>query len=403
MRTPKVLTMIFANMPDIGKWQRRFLMMLLTTVFAIRGRATFTNLARFAPLHEQTFRRHFQKFFDWIEFNLAVLSLASSSEPGRLIGVMDCTFVSKSGKKTYGLDRFWSSTAAKAERGLEISVLALVQTGSSQSFTLDAAQTPPKLSVESSGGYSRIDFYMEQFTDCLSRAPEPLSGVRYFVADGNYAKTKVFACVFGHGRHLITRLRSDANLRYLYRGPRKKGPGAPKQYDGKVHFDDLNGFDYVGPIEDKPHVEIYTQKLNSPHFKRDFRVVVLVDTTSGSYVVLASTDCAQSARQVVRFYRLRFQIEFIFRDAKQFVGLTHCQARSQEKLDFHFNMSFAAVNLARLEILLYHEGLSLNSYIRRAYNRWFARELLARLGLKRRFGLNHPKVQQVVRMGSMAG
>jgi hypothetical protein len=37
-------------------------------------------------------------------------------------------------------------------------------------------------------------------------------------------------------------------------------------------------------------------------------------------------------------YRLRFQIEFLYRDAKQFTGLNDCQARSPSKLNFH-NMS----------------------------------------------------------------
>ena len=64
MRTPAVLSMIFANMPDISKWRRRFLTVLFTTIFAIRGRVTFTNLARYSPLHEHTFRRHFRSFFD---------------------------------------------------------------------------------------------------------------------------------------------------------------------------------------------------------------------------------------------------------------------------------------------------------------------------------------------------
>lgn len=404
MRTRKVLTMIFANMAPISKWQRQFLTVLLTTIFAIRGRVNFTNLARFSPCCEQTFRRHFQKLFDWIEFNLAVLALAPTG-PGRstLIGAIDCTFISKTGKNTYGLDRFWSSCHNSNRRGLEVSVLALIRTESRETFPLDAAQTPPGLTKAEESDYSRIDFYLEQVTDCLRRTPERLERVQYFVADGNYAKVKVLTCMSTCGRDLITRLRSDANLRYLYTGPRKNGPGAPKQYDGKVHFDDLRRFDYVGALCDRPQVDLYTKRLNSPHFKRDFRVVVLVDTTSGSYVVLASTDCSQSARQVVRFYRLRFQIELLFRDAKQFAGLCHCQARSQKKLDFHFNMSLAAINVARLESVLYHEGLSLNSYVRRAYNRWLVGQLLSKLGLTDRFPLNHTRVRQVVRMGSMTG
>jgi len=398
MRTPKVLSLIFANMPAISKWQRRFIITLLTTVFALRGRLTFTNLSRFSPLHEQTFRRHFEKFFDWIAFNLTVLSLAPSSKTGQIIGALDCTFVAKSGKKTYGLDRFWSSSLSKAERGLEVSVVALIETQTRQRFALDAAQTPPNLSQTADESYSRIDFYMEQFSDCVRALPE----VTYFVADGYYAKEKVFSAMTGQDRYLITRLRSDANLRYLYQGPRKKGPGAPKRYDGKVRFDDLSRFDYLGGLDDKRHIDLYSKRLNSPHFKRDFRVVVLVNTRDNSYVVLASTDTGQSAREVVRFYRLRFQIELLFRDAKQFAGLCHCQARSQEKLDFHFNVSLAAVNVARLEMLLSDEVISLTSYVRQAYNGWLVGHLLSQLGLRRRFGLNHPQVERVIHMGSIA-
>ena len=45
----------------VGFWQRQFLEELFRTVFALRGRVNFTNLARFSPLHEQTFRRHFRR------------------------------------------------------------------------------------------------------------------------------------------------------------------------------------------------------------------------------------------------------------------------------------------------------------------------------------------------------
>ena len=47
------------------------------------------------------------------------------------------------------------------------------------------------------------------------------------------------------------------------------------------------------------------------------------------------------------FYKSRFQIEFLFRDAKQFVGLTHCQARNENKLHFHFNASLSTVSIAK--------------------------------------------------------
>ena len=403
MRTPeeassKVLSMIFDSMPSISKWQRRFLSVLFRTVFAIRGRVNFTNLARFCSLHEHTFRRHFAKGFDWLCFNKALVGLASG--PDALIGAIDCTFLPKSGTETYGLDRFWSGAAGRTERGLEASVMALIRTDSGEAFAVGARQTPSGLTdqKESNASRTRVDFYMEQLTGYLARLGQM---VRYVVADGYYAKTKVFDAVRQSDHHLITKLRSDANLRYFYTGPQREGPGRPKTYDGKVCFEDLSRFDYAGRLDDKPHVGVYTKKLNSAHFGRDFRVVVLVDTAAKSYVVLASTDCDLAAQKIVQFYRLRFQIELIFRDAKQFAGLTHCQARSREKLVFHLNMSLAAINLARLRISRSEEAMSITNCVRRAYNRWLVGHLLSRLGLRARFGLNHPRVRQVIRMGSM--
>lgn len=88
------------------------------------------------------------------------------------------------------------------------------------------------------------------------------------------------------------------------------------------------------------------------------------------------------ARKIVRYYRSRFQIEFLYRDAKQHCGLTTCQARSENKLNFHFNAALTAVNLAKIEWLntrksedeqfsmsniktMYNNDLLLNLFIRR--------------------------------------
>lgn len=48
-------------------------------------------------------------------------------------------------------------------------------------------------------------------------------------------------------------------------------------------------------------------------------------------MVLASTDTAPEGKELYRLYRVRFQIEFSFRDAKQFTGLLNCQARDSEE------------------------------------------------------------------------
>ncbi|MBK8390415.1 MAG: transposase [Saprospiraceae bacterium] len=53
-----------------------------------------------------------------------------------------------------------------------------------------------------------------------------------------------------------------------------------------------------------------------------------------------STNLERDAMQVVRYYKARFQMEFNFRDAKQFTGLTNCQARAEEKITFSFQCYF---------------------------------------------------------------
>ena len=58
--------------------------------------------------------------------------------------------------------------------------------------------------------------------------------------------------------------------------------------------------------------------------------------------LLFSTDIHLPPEQIVEYYQARFQIEFIFRDAKQFTGLSDCQARHLPRLDFHFNASLIA-------------------------------------------------------------
>ena len=395
MLTQDVLAFILSKMTQVythklSKPRRDFLIELFRTLFAMRGRVNFTNLARFSRYSEQTFRRHFARCFDWVSFNLTIVRLRyHPAEP--MIGVFDCSYLPKSGTKTYGLDRFFSHVAKARRPGLEVSILGCIAVLSRRVWTLDATQTPPGLSEQSAAPYSRIDFYLEQILDCLGVLPK----VQYWVGDGYYAKHKVFNTLTGAGKHLITRLRSDANLRLVVAPERRRG-----RYGGKLLLGPWHQWEPVGRLDALPHVHLYTAWANSAHFKRDLRVVALVSERDGSYVILCSTDINQSADEVVQYYRLRYQLEFVIRDAKQFVGLSHCQARDQDKLDFHLNMSLAGVNVARL--LCQQRQCSFNTLIREHYNRYVVEQLLDELGLKAEFDLKHPRIRRVIEIGSMA-
>jgi hypothetical protein len=344
------ITYIFAKMriihnSKVGAWQRRFLQELLRTLFAMRGRVNFTNLARYSRLCEQTFRRYFRKAFDWVAFNLVIFRLRRHPvEP--LIGAFDCTFLPKSGKKTWGLGHFFSSAAGKNKRGLEVSILGAITTKSREPVGLDATQTP-SISASKKAGYSRVDFYCEQLLDLAPRLRKAGLPIGHWVGDGYYAKKKVLEAIDAIGADLVTRLRSDANLRYLPEADRKIEKSGDK-IDWNAPDRLRRRFDQIGCLADKPEIKVLTTIAYSPHFDRALRIVLLVRADFSEQVVFCSTDIEQPADQVAEYYRLRYQLEFVIRDAKQHTGLTDCQARSEEKIDFHLNMSVAAVGLLRL-------------------------------------------------------
>lgn len=83
-------------------------------------------------------------------------------------------------------------------------------------------------------------FILSRLWICTTNLPTPLAnlGVSCWVGNRFSAKQNVFDTVTGLGGDLISRLRSDANLRYLYTGPPKDRPGRPKQYDGNIDWND---------------------------------------------------------------------------------------------------------------------------------------------------------------------
>lgn len=98
----------------------------MTTSLVVCGKVNFTNLSRYSHLNEKTYRRHFAETFAFTEFNIELVQAART--PGHpLLAVMDCSFVTKSGKVTEGIDYYWNGCNSRVERGLEISVIGLVK------------------------------------------------------------------------------------------------------------------------------------------------------------------------------------------------------------------------------------------------------------------------------------
>lgn len=361
----RLLQSILARLP-MTKPQRTFLAHFFGLVLLMPGRITFRNLSRYSPSHEKTFARWYATGMEWASLNKAAITDVVPADHAQTL-VMDASFIPKSGKQTYGLDRFWNSTHSRTEQGLELSAVAWLDVTNNCAYCLHVAQTPPA-AHEANADATRIDFSVDHLTRIVTQ--QDLAHLRYVVTDGYYSKKKFLDGVRALGLHQIGKLRADANPRYLYSGPQWSGPGRPKTYDGKVHWAQLARLAALATGEE--YLVLYHQVVNHVQFKRDLCVVLLVDTRSQRQAVLFSTDVTLDALTLYRYYKARFQIEFLFRDAKQFMGLTDCQVRSQAKLAFHFNASLTAVTLAKLDAQQQRGNtdrpLSMASLKRRAFN-----------------------------------
>jgi hypothetical protein len=330
---------LLAQMDGMTPVRQKFLGHIFILFLSLRSRLTFVNMARYGTYSEKTYRTHFALPFDFFAFNTR--SILQTCSAHRLL-VADCTFIPKSGKHTPNRGKFWNGCVSKALPGLELSTLAVVDCETNTAFHLESLHTPGSLP----DAESRIDFYVKQITD---RASQLKALADYLVYDGAAGKQKfVDGIVTNTDLHLISKLRKDADLRYLYHGPRTGQPGRPKQYAGKINCRQIDPSCFEICYDDGD-ITISTAIVNSKTLKRNIRIAYVQHKASRDYVILFSTDLTLDGYLLYAYYKARFQIEFLFRDSKQYTGLTHCQARREEKLAFHCNASLTSVSLAKAE------------------------------------------------------
>src|SRR5215467_146546 len=162
---------VLKQMPGLSQPQRKFLATLFVTILVLRGRVNFRNLSRYCDYSERTIARQFREPFDWPDFHQRVLMTAL--DPGaELVSAHDASFLPKSGKQTFGLGHFFNGCASRAERGLEISTLAVVDVTRRYALTLAAAQTPPgAAAVKAEQEETRVDCYPQHLREQRHRLP----------------------------------------------------------------------------------------------------------------------------------------------------------------------------------------------------------------------------------------
>ena len=277
---------------------------------------------------------------DWLAFNMQLVD--NHAGPNRIIA-LDPSYLSKSGKHTSGVGYFHSGVAGKRKWGLEITGLATVDLDDKTAYHLEAIQTVDRHDQE-----SLLDYY----ADIIEQRAEELRGIsKYVVADAYFSRNPFVQRVVDAGFHLVSRLRKNVSLRYFYSGPQKP-KGRRKLYDGFVDLQNpnLKVFSKVDALSSNRTMAYHgVVQLKAATMAIG---VVIVHQLDGhdklkSIKIYMSTDTKQSATEIIKSYRYRYQQEFVFRDGKQFSGLEDGQARDWLKIDFHVNCALTVVNLAK--------------------------------------------------------
>lgn len=331
---------ILQKMKSINECRKAFLIETLILFLCIKGRINFLQFGRYGKFKEQRYRQQFEKRFDFLSFNKELTILNGS---GHYAIAFDPCYISKSGKKTPGLGWYWSGCAGQAKWGLEIGGLAAIDIRNHTAFHLEAVQT----NINSDSKMTLTDWY----ADLISERKETLGTIsKYIIADAWFSKKTFVDRVLSLGMHLICRLRNDADLMYLHTGKPTGKRGRPRKYTGKFkpRCIDTEYFEMV--LQDKEKT-VSTAILYSKSLKLNIRIVhVLSINAKGkeSYKLYYCTDINMKASDILHYYQSRFQIEFIYRDGKQYTGLSDSQARSENKLHFHFNASLTSINIAKV-------------------------------------------------------
>lgn len=344
---------VLLKMQNINSWRKEFVTETLILFLCIKGRINFLQLGRFGKHKEQRYRQQFEKPFDFLTFNK---ELTLSQGSGRYVVAFDPSYINKAGKHTPGIGYFWSGCANRAKWGLEIGGLAAIDIDNHTAFHLEAVQTMAEKDRSLADWYAGVVSERKEHLRELSQ---------YLVADAWFAKHSFVDHVLKADMHVISRLRDDADLRYLHQGEPTGKRGRPKKYDGKVDNTNID-MSHFKLMSKDDQAEIHSAIVYSISLKRNIKVVHALyfnDKGKQKHKLYFSTDTNMDASDILQYYQSRFQIEFLYRDGKQHTGLNDCQARSKNKLNFHFNASLTAINLAKIT-----HWLSVPKHLRKAFS-----------------------------------
>jgi len=183
--------------------------------------------------------------------------------------------------------------------------------------------------------------------------------VPYLVLDGHFGNYPSAWMVLQTGLQFISKLRSDAALYEPFTGT-YGGRGPHPKYGDKVDVRQMKK-KYLKSDKkaDGLRTQIYQATLLNKGFAFSLNVVVILKTNLATHqqahIILFSTDLKLPYEKLFDYYTLRFQIEFNFRDAKQYWGLDDFMNVKQETVTNAAQLAFFMVNFSSVLVHRYRE------------------------------------------------
>ena len=370
--------------PHVTATTLRQLSRIVAALLVMTGRVTMLGISRWAGPggSYRTVQRLFSQALPWaMLFWVFFRQHVYRAEDVYLL-VGDEVVATKAGKHTHGLDRFFSSLYGKPVPGLAFFTLSLVSLQQRRAFPLRVEQV---VRSEAEKAASKAKAAKKQQTSATAkrrpgrpkgRKNTPTADVTltpelvritamldallqriagflslpYLVLDGHFGNHNALHMARQCHLHLISKLRCDAALDFPYTGP-YAGRGPHRTYGDKVDYDNLPMSSLKETtVEGQMQTCLYQMQLLHKEFPQPLNVVIIVKTNlrtqARAHVVLFSSDLALAYTPLVDYYGLRFQIEFNFRDAKQYWGLEDFMNVTPTGVTNAANLSLFMVNVA---------------------------------------------------------
>ncbi|HRE49057.1 MAG TPA: transposase [Aggregatilineales bacterium] len=380
----EIVTPIACLTPYVTTTTMRHMAQIILALLCIPDRVTLLGLSRWMESggSYRTLQRWSQTPLVWAQVLWAVVRSYLLHPTGRYLLAGDDVVDSKAGQATHGLGRFYSSLAGGVIPSVSFLVVSLIDIERRRSYPLQVEQRMPPTGASNAvpaglpkhprgrpKGSKNHAKAVPTLTPELSLLEQMLRAVcvrivplrvGHVVLDGFFGTYPATYIVQQTGLHMISKLRHNAALYLPYAGP-KPVRGPTPRYGQKLTYHALPPEALCQTVM-QGHYRTDTYQVTALHhdFPDPLNVVILVKTNlrtgRTSHVVLFSTDLTLSAAQLVDYYNLRFQIEFNFRDAKQYWGLEDFMNVSPIALTNAVNLAFFMVNFSTMLLLPHRQA-----------------------------------------------